>query len=225
MGRKNIIGYVLIPEGESKESRKEYYKELIAELRRKGCRKVICEKMMSLEETEEIHMSYDGTVFNINEFEDKYIMRQRYLLEEINKSGKDDVLMVWSLDFLTTSTSGVIRTLRILGERKVGFRSIKDSIDTTRLNDETIPNLFNALDGFRKKQIGKNIKRGMWKAKAKGRKIGRPTIETKEPEKIAKVRKLTRAGMNTRIACQDAGLSYRTWCNHVNREKSQQKTT
>ena len=47
----------------------------------------------------------------------------------------------------------------------------------------------------------------MWEAKAKGHKIGRPTIETTNPEKIEKAKRLIKRGLTTRRACLDAELS------------------
>jgi hypothetical protein len=139
MRRKKVIGYILIPE----EVSEKYYEELVSELKRKKCHKVICDKIMSPTETKEFYKFPDDRNYDIDEIKDKCIMRQSNLLDQIKFNLKEgDVLMVLELNMLNTSVSGVIRTLHILSERKVGFKSIKDAIDTTKINDETIFNLF-----------------------------------------------------------------------------------
>ena len=100
----------------------KYYEELVSELKRKKCHKVICDKIMSPRETKEFYKFPDDRNYDIDGIKDEYIKRQRCLLEEIKSNLREgDVLMVLELNMLTTSVSGVIRTLHILSERKVGF--------------------------------------------------------------------------------------------------------
>src|SRR5208337_2444250 len=49
----------------------------------------------------------------------------------LNALKPDDTLIVWKLDRLGRSLAHLVQTVANLGERKIGFRSLSDPIDTT----------------------------------------------------------------------------------------------
>ena len=61
---------------------------------------------------------------------------------------KDDVLVVWKLDRLARSLKDLVEIISDLDQRKVGFRSITESIDTTSPSGKLIFHIFGALAEF-----------------------------------------------------------------------------
>ncbi len=60
-----------------------------------------------------------------------------------------DTLVVWRLDRLGRSLRHLIDTVTALDERGVGFRSLRESIDTTTAGGRLVFHLFGALAQFR----------------------------------------------------------------------------
>ncbi len=244
MSRKYVVGYVLAPRRESQSEypcdncRSERYPkccmEQITELKRSGCRKVFCEVAMTPRETNEYYVTYGGTIYDVDNDKyipdygipfdlrmdkDKSLIHQKVLLRNIYALYEGTVLKVWRLDYFCTSVSDMIKVLQILKEKKIGLKSIKDSIDTTKLNDETILNIFKALDGFRRRRKGSAISSGMFRAQKKGKKLGRPR---KDPEIIQNVKKRISPENSVWKACYEIGLNRKTYYNTINREKAEQ---
>jgi DNA invertase Pin-like site-specific DNA recombinase len=61
-----------------------------------------------------------------------------------------------------------------LQERKVGFRSLQESIDTTTSGGKLIFHVFAALTEFERDIIRERTKAGLDAARARGKKGGRP---------------------------------------------------
>src|SRR5580698_2083879 len=53
------------------------------------------------------------------------------LIKVLDQVRKDDVLVVWKLDRLSRSLRDVLIIMEMLSEKKVGFRSLTEAIDTT----------------------------------------------------------------------------------------------
>jgi DNA invertase Pin-like site-specific DNA recombinase len=67
------------------------------------------------------------------------------LAEAIAYAREGDVLVVWRLDRLGRSLKHLIETITALAERKVGFKSITENIDTTTSGGKLIFHIFGAL--------------------------------------------------------------------------------
>src|SRR4051812_35370683 len=65
--------------------------------------------------------------------------------EAVNYAREGDVLVVWRLDRLGRSLRHLIDTITILSNRKVGFRSITENIDTTTSGGKLVFHIFGAL--------------------------------------------------------------------------------
>lgn len=99
-----------------------------------------------------------------------------------------DTLVVWRLDRLGRSLRHLIDTVNALAERKVGFRSLTENIDTTTSGGKLVFHIFGALAEFERELIGERTRAGLEAARARGRNGGRPAVMT--PDKVAIARQM-----------------------------------
>ncbi len=85
-----------------------------------------------------------------------------------------DTLVVWRLDRLGRSLRHLIDVMTELDARGVGFRSLRESIDTTTPAGRLVFHLFASLAQFERELIVERTKAGLAAARARGRKGGRP---------------------------------------------------
>src|SRR5437763_5144410 len=85
-----------------------------------------------------------------------------------------DTLAVWKLDRLGRSLKHLIEAVTTLQARKVGFRSLQESIDTTTSGGKLIFHVFGALAEFERDLIRERTRAGLQAARARGRRGGRP---------------------------------------------------
>jgi DNA invertase Pin-like site-specific DNA recombinase len=107
-----------------------------------------------------------------------------------------DVLVVWKLDRLGRSLSHLVEVVGQLEKRKVGFRSLTETIDTTTPSGRLIFHIFGALGQFERDLIRERTKAGLTAAKARGRTGGRRKVIT--PEKLEKALRLIDKGLSAR---------------------------
>ena len=91
---------------------------------------------------------------------------------EILREG--DVLAVWRLDRLGRSLKHLIELVGEFEERKVGFRSLQESMDTSTSGGKLIFHVFAALAEFEHNLIQERTRAGLKAARARGRTGGRP---------------------------------------------------
>src|SRR5512143_2709496 len=89
-----------------------------------------------------------------------------------------DTLVVWRLDRLGRSLKHLIETITALNDRKIGFKSITEAIDTTTSGGKLIFHIFGALAEFERDIIRERTQAGLTAARARGRKGGRPKALT-----------------------------------------------
>jgi DNA invertase Pin-like site-specific DNA recombinase len=97
-----------------------------------------------------------------------------------------DTLVVWRLDRLGRNLRHLIDTVNSLQERGVGFRSLRESIDTTTPSGRLIFHVFGALAEFERDLLSERTHAGLAAARARGRNGGRPPVMTPEKIKIAR---------------------------------------
>ena len=97
-----------------------------------------------------------------------------------------DTLVVWKLDRLGRSLKHLIETITTLNNRKIGFKSLTENIDTTTSGGKLIFHIFGALAEFERDIIRERTKAGLQAARARGRVGGRPKAPTlNTPKKVA----------------------------------------
>ncbi len=103
-----------------------------------------------------------------------------------------------------------------LGDQKIGFRSIQESLDTTTSGGKLIFHIFGAIAEFEREIIRERTQAGLNAARARGRKGGRRTVVT--PQKIAMAKALAKDPERT-IAeiCAVLKISPATYYRHISR--------
>jgi DNA invertase Pin-like site-specific DNA recombinase len=96
------------------------------------------------------------------------------LEEALEYVREGDTLVVWRLDRLGRSLKHLIETITELNNRKIGFKSIQESIDTTTSGGKLIFHIFGALAEFERDIIRERTQAGLTAARARGRLGGRP---------------------------------------------------
>ena len=71
----------------------------------------------------------------------------------IDFAREGDVIVVWSLSRLGRSLRQLIETIENLEEHKIGFRSLKEKIDTTTPSGRLVFHVFGALAEFERAHL------------------------------------------------------------------------
>ena len=116
------------------------------------------------------------------------------LAEALAHVRKGDILVVWKLDRLGRSLPHLIETVTELERRKVGLRSLTESIDTTTPGGRLIFHVFGALGQFERDLIRERTRAGLTAAAARGRKGGRKPVVT--DDKLSRAKSLMEQGLN-----------------------------
>lgn len=118
------------------------------------------------------------------------------IYEDLGRSGKDfnreglegvlsvlspgDTLVVWRLDRLGRSLSGLVQLIDELGRRGIHFRSLTENIDTQSSGGRLMFHIMAALAEFERAMISERTRAGLQEARARGRLLGRPRVLTLE---------------------------------------------
>jgi DNA invertase Pin-like site-specific DNA recombinase len=125
-----------------------------------------------------------------------------------------DTLVVWRLDRLGRSLKHLIDTVKSLGDRGVGLRSLTEGIDTTTANGRLIFGIFASLAEFERELIRERTHAGLAAARARGRVGGRKPVMTED--KIAVARQMYAAkGHTVEQIAQTVGVSRKTIYRHL----------
>jgi DNA invertase Pin-like site-specific DNA recombinase len=109
------------------------------------------------------------------------------LIDAIEFCRTGDSMVVWKLDRLGRSLKHLIETINLLHEKKVGFVSVQESIDTTTSGGKLIFHVFGALAEFERELIRERTNAGLASARSRGRLGGRPRAMTDKQLRIAKI--------------------------------------
>jgi DNA invertase Pin-like site-specific DNA recombinase len=112
------------------------------------------------------------------------------LTEALNYVREGDTLVVWRLDRLGRSLKDLMERLTELHQRKVGFKSLTENIDTTTPGGKLIFHIFGALAEFERDLIRERTSAGLTAARARGKKGGRPKSPLSEEKKLQLARKM-----------------------------------
>ena len=99
-----------------------------------------------------------------------------------------DVLTVWKLDRLSRSLRDLLFTLEAITEAEAGFRSLTEAIDTTTPAGRLMTQTLGAFAEFERAMIQERVKAGLARAKAQGKKLGRPKVNGKVEKAVLAAR-------------------------------------
>jgi len=112
-------------------------------------------------------------------------IERKGLDEALDYVREGDSLVVWRLDRLGRSLKHLIETVTTLNNKKIGFKSITENIDTTTSGGKLIFHIFGALAEFERDIIRERTNAGLQAARARGRLGGRPKALNTKKQVIA----------------------------------------
>lgn len=101
---------------------------------------------------------------------------------------KGDVVVVWKLDRLSRSLCDVLTIMERLQERKAGFRSLTEAVDTTTPAGRMMMQMVGAFAEFERAMLKQRTKAGIDAARKEGRIGGRrPKLRPQQQQEIIKL--------------------------------------
>ena len=107
------------------------------------------------------------------------------LKEALQFVREGDILVIWRLDRLSRSLRDLIEMVSNLESRKIGMKSIQESIDTTFNGGKFFFHVIGALAEFERNLIRERTVAGLTAARARGRKGGRPKSLSEKDQALA----------------------------------------
>ena len=118
------------------------------------------------------------------------------LAEALSHLREGDTLVVWRLDRLGRSLKHLIETVTALQNTGVAFQSITENINTATATGQLVFHIFASLAEFERSLIRERTIAGVSAARARGRKGGRPRLDTSW-SKVAMAKRLYADKTNT----------------------------
>ena len=120
-----------------------------------------------------------------------------------------DVLVVCRLDRLGRTLKKLILMVEELSGRGIGFKSLRENIDTTTAGGRLVFHVFGALAEFERALISERTKAGLAAARARGRCGGRPRLM--DQSKVEQARALRAGEFSVKEICKSLGVSRGTF--------------
>jgi len=139
----------------------------------------------------------------------------------LNHLRAGDTLVVWRLDRLGRTLKQLIATVTDLSDQGVGFKSLQESMDTTTSGGKLIFHVFASLAEFERDVIRERTKAGLQAARARGRRGGKPSLQSRDPKKVALAKQLyAERKMAVREICATLHIGKSTLYRYLQAEKS-----
>ena len=113
------------------------------------------------------------------------IIHRPGLVDALKFLRSGDTLVIWRLDRLSRTLKDLIETINLLESRKIGLKSLQESIDTSSSSGKLIFHIFASLAEFERNLIRDRTKAGLDAARARGKLGGRPKSLTNDKQKLA----------------------------------------
>src|ERR687894_954030 len=138
------------------------------------------------------------------------------LAEALDYIRAGDTLVVWRLDRLGRSLKDLIEKLTELHNRKIGFKSLTENIDTTTSGGKLIFHMFGALAEFEREIIKERTNAGLTAARARGRQGGRPRSSLSDERKLQMARGMhENKNLPVRDICKALGIPRSTFYKYM----------
>ncbi|WP_341802594.1 recombinase family protein [Paracoccus versutus] len=121
-----------------------------------------------------------------------------------------DTLVVWRLDRLGRSLSGLVQFVDELRRKCSQFRSLTESIDTNSSGGRLVFHIMAALAEFERALISERTKAGLSAAKQRGCRLGRPPITLSHQQIEEALRALDEHGSDMEVVAARYAISART---------------
>jgi DNA invertase Pin-like site-specific DNA recombinase len=113
-----------------------------------------------------------------------------------------DVLVVWRLDRLGRNLRHLVLFLDELQALGVAFVTLGEGIDTSSPAGRLQLHILSAMAEFERARIGERVRAGVARARAQGRRLGRPRREVLPEDRLGPLR-----GLSVREAARRLGVS------------------
>jgi len=124
------------------------------------------------------------------------------------KRRKFDVVMAWSIDRLGRSLIDLLHTINELEACGVGLYLETQAIDTTTPSGKLLFAVTGAFAEFERSMIRQRVKLGLKRARAQGKKLGRPKVSSDVERKVE--RELRRSGSGILKVAKKLGVGTST---------------
>ncbi|MDA1348946.1 MAG: recombinase family protein [Chloroflexi bacterium] len=105
------------------------------------------------------------------------------------RSRKVDTVLVYRFDRFARSTKQLVDALEEFNHLGVDFISLHEQIDTSSPMGKAMFTIISAMAEFEREIIRERVRSGLAKAKAEGKKLGRPRVPDKTVSKIRALRR------------------------------------
>ena len=128
------------------------------------------------------------------------------MLNDVRKK-KADAVLVWKLDRFARSTRELLERLEEFHALGVELLSYTENIDTTTPIGKAFFQIAAVIAEFERDLIRERIIAGVENAKAKGKRLGRPTLPI---ETINEIKRLKKKGLSNNAIVKKTGITKRT---------------
>ena len=129
------------------------------------------------------------------------------------REGHFDLIMTWSVDRLGRSLRHLISFLDELQLKKVDLFLYKQGVNTTMPAGKMLFQMLNVFSDFERTIIQERVNEGLNRAKAKGKKLGRPRVSAEVENKIRAQRSI---GKGIRRIAKELGVGVSTVMRVIN---------
>lgn len=116
---------------------------------------------------------------------------------------KLDAVVVYRYDRFARSLRHLVNALEEFRALGIEFVSIHEGVDTSTPNGRLIFGIFASIAEFERELIRDRVRSGLRNARAKGKRLGRPTVAVD----AARIATLRGQGQSWRMICQETGLT------------------
>jgi len=127
------------------------------------------------------------------------------------RARKIDTVLVWKFDRFARSTKQLIDALEEFRHLGVDFISITEQIDTGSPMGKAMFTVISAIAEFERSLISERVRSGLAKARAQGKRHGRPKTS---PETIKEIKRLRKQRMTLNKIARQLGVSHQTVANY-----------
>ena len=132
-------------------------------------------------------------------------------LWKLARSRKVDVVLVWKFDRFARSTKQLVEALEEFQHLGVDFISITEQVDTSSPVGKAMFTMISAIAEFERSLISERVRSGIARARAQGKRPGRPRTDE---QVIAEIRRLRKKGQSLSKIAKRVGVSYQTVSNY-----------
>jgi DNA invertase Pin-like site-specific DNA recombinase len=122
------------------------------------------------------------------------------------KARKLDVILIWKLDRFARSLRHLVNALAEFEALNVAFVSLHDNLDLSTPAGRLMFQIIGAMAEFERSLIIERVKGGLRRARAKGKKLGRPRVKVP----VAAVERLRSEGLSWAAIAKQVGVDKAT---------------